>query len=688
MSNAPDWLAKLAPILTPPAITLALQLVFFPVPAGVWVEGLIVGGLTGLVALGMALVYRTNRVLNFAQGDMGTLPTVLVVLLITNTGLNYFLALTAGLAASLVLGATVELVVIRRFFRAPRLLLSVATIGLSQVLAACALLLPRWWHTQLLAPRISPPFHFTFVVSPLVFNANDLMAIAAFPVLGGGVAWFLYRTRVGVALRAAADSSDRASMLGVPVRRLQTVVWGVAGLLAFAAIFLRTGVLGLPVGETLGFAVLLRALAALFMGRLTCLSGVVLSGISLGVLELGVTWNESSPLLVDPIVAAAIALALIAQRRAGGRADRSETSSWEAAEEPRAIPASLGSLMPVRAARALGWTLLAAIVIALPNFLSVDHSLKASAVLIYAILGVSLVVLTGWAGQVSLGQVALFALGAALGAKATSAWHMDLILACAFTAVAGAAAAVLVGLPALRLRGLYLAVVTFAFSLAVTSWLLNPSFFPWIPQNRVGTPPLFGRVALDSPTRMYYLALVGLIGVVALVRGVRNSRTGRALIALRENEDSAAAFGIDPFRLKLTAFAMSGAIAAFAGCLFVHQQQAFGSSPYQPSENLAVFAMVVVGGIASLSGAVLGALYLRGSQWLLPGSWQLVASGGGMLLILMIAPYGLGGILTRVRDVCLRWLAGRYGMDVPTLTADRSSPAGLPSPAVASGGPP
>jgi branched-chain amino acid transport system permease protein len=670
----------------PAAITIGIQLIFFPVPAGVWVEGVIVGGLTALVALGMALIYRTNRVLNFAQGDLGAVPAVLVVLLIADSGVNYFLALSAGLAASLVLGTAVELIVIRRFFRAPRLLLSVATIGLAQVLAASALLLPKLWNTQLLSPKIPPPFHFTFVIPPLVFNANDLIALVAFPVLGAGVAWFLYRTPAGVALRAAADSGDRAAMLGVPVRRLQTLVWALAGLLAFTAIFLRTGVLGLPVGDTLGFSILLRALAALVMGRLTNLTGVVLSGISLGVLELGVTWNASSPLLVDPVLAGAIALALITTKAATNRAARMSTSSWDTAEEPRSIPPGLRSLVPVRVGRVLAWSLLIGMAVALPNLLSVDRSLKASAVLIYAILGISLVVLTGWAGQISLGQVAFFALGAALGGKATSAWHLDMFSSCLLAALAGAMAAVIVGLPGLRLRGLYLAVMTFAFSLAVTSWLLNPAFFSWIPQNRVSTPPLFGRISVDSPTRMYYLALVALAGVLVLVQGVRHSRTGRALIALRENEDSAAAFGIDPIRIKLTAFAISGAIAAFAGCIFVHQQQAFGSSPYLPSENLAVFAMVVVGGVASLSGAVLGALYLRGSEWLLPGNWQLVASGAGMLLILMIAPYGLGGIVFRLRDLWLRWVAGRYGIDVPTLTADRAVPVVVPQPAVLSGG--
>ena len=656
--------------VAPAGLVLAVQLVLFPVPAGVWVEGAIIGGLTALVALGMALVYRTNRILNFAQGDLGAVPSVLVFLLITSWGWNYFLALTAGLGSALVLGGLVELVVIRRFFKAPRLLLSVATIGLSQILAAGAVLLPSAWHKRLLAPKIDPPFHLVFTIRPVIFNANDVIAIVAIPLITAALGFFLYRTHTGVAVRAAADGGDRAGMLGIPVKRLQTVVWSIAGLLAFAAVFLRAGILGLPIGETLGFGILLRALAALMMGRLTNLATIAASGVALGVLELGVNWHSSSPLLVDPVLAGVIAIALLARRRSTSRAETTEASSWQAAEEARPIPDELRHLPEVRAARWIGAVVLAAVAIGLPNVLSVDRSLKASAVLIYAILGVSLVVLTGWAGQVSLGQVAFFALGAALGGKATSAWHLDLILACLLAAATGALAAVVVGLPALRLRGLYLAVTTFAFALATTSWLLNPQFFSWIPINRIPRPALFGRLPIDSATRMYYVALAGLVLVLVLVHGIRHSRTGRALIALRENERGAAAYGIDPVRTKLTAFALSGAIAAFAGCLFAHHQQAFGAGPYVASENLAVFSMVVIGGVGSLQGALLGALYLRGTQWFLPANWQFLATGAGALFILVVAPYGLGGLVSRLQDQALRMVARRRAIDVPTLTAD------------------
>ena len=124
-------------------------------------------------------------------------------------------------------------------------------------------------------------------------------------------------------------------------------------------------------------------------------------------------------------------------------------------------------------------------------------------------------------------------------------------------------------------------------------------------------------------------------------------------------------------RARLIAFALSGAIAAFAGGIFVHHQQAFGTGPYDPGQNLAVFTMVVIGGVTSLPGAVLGALYLQGTRWFLPGDWQLLASGGGVLLVLLLVPGGLGALAARLRDRALRAVAGRRHVDVPSLTADR-----------------
>lgn len=661
-----------------PLIIVAVQLVLFPMPLGVWVRGAIVGGATALLALGMALIYRSNRIINFAQGDMGAAPAVLVFLLLTEWGWPYPLAVVAGALSAFLLGGLVELAIIRRFFTAPRLVLTVATIGLAQILTALAVFLPRWFGTTLLAPRIQDPFDMEFTIGTVIFSANSVIAVVVAPLAMFALVLFLQASTLGVAIRASADRSERASLLGIPVKRLQTLVWGLAGLLAFAATFLRAGMLGLPVGAVLSLGLLLRSLTALLLGRLTRMPVIGLSAITLGVLELGVDWNTGAemPLLgieyppLDAVLAVVVLVAMLLRRRTGARTDLEDQSSWQSADEVRPIPGELSRVPEVRLARTGLFAVLGLILVVLPHLLRVDQSLKASAVLVYAVLGLSIVVLTGWAGQVSLGQIAFFAIGAAAGGKATLMWNLDLTLAVVFGGIVGALAAVLVGLPALRLRGLYLAVSSFAFALATTAYLLNRQFFQWVPNERIPRNPLFGRIDISSPTALYYVCLVFLGLALAGLAGVRRSRTGRVLVALRDNERAAQAYGISAVKAKLTAFAISGFVAAAAGSVFVHHQQALGTQPYQPFENLVIFATVVVGGITSLPGAVLGALYFQSAKWLLPGEWQALASGVGVVLVLLILPRGLGGLVFSLRDHYLRSVARRKGIVVPSLLAD------------------
>jgi branched-chain amino acid transport system permease protein len=664
---------------------VVLQQVFFGVPLGIFIRGVIIGLLTALVALGMALTYRANRFVNFAQGDLGTVPVVLMVMVMSAWGWSYGLSLAAGLVGAVVLGAVVELAIIRRFFKSPRLLLTVASLGLSQLLAAAALLMPKLWGASfpLLGQRLDPPFDMEVTIGTVVFNANDIMALVIAPIALVALAVFLRTSNIGVAIRASADSADRASLLGVPVKRLQTVVWSVASLLAFVAIFLRAGIVGLPIASALSIGVLLRALGALVLGRMSNLSAVAANAIALGILEVAVSFTADSPALLDPILAAIIVVALLLSRPRSGRVDEDSVSTWRSADDVRPIAPELAALPVVRAAR---WGLMLAVTITLlvlPQLLTVDKSLKASAVGIYAVLGLSVVVLTGWAGQVSLGQIGFFAIGATVGALGSAEWGIDLSLSLLLSAIVGAVVAVAVGLPALRRRGFYLAVTTLAFSLATTSYFLNPDFFDWVPTERVPRPPLFGRIDINSPTAIYYLVLAVLAICLFGLRGIRESRTGRALIAMRDNERGAQAFGLNATRTRLTAFALSGALASLAGCLFVHHQQAIGIQPYEPFENLIVFTMVIIGGVTVPLGAVLGALYLQGTQWFLPTEWQGIASGVGVLAILLVLPGGLGGLLYRLRDRWLARVATSHAIDAPGLatagaSADDIDPREIP----------
>lgn len=690
-----QWLSWVGPA----AVILALQFLLFPLPLGVWLVGVTVGLLGALLAVGMALIYRANRIMNFAQADLGMAPAMLSVILVQRFAWNYFLGLSVGLLAALALSALVELAIIRRFFRAPRLILTVATIGLSQLLALVTLLLPEWLG-QLTgrepadvfasAERIRFPWKLSFAVEPQIFSSEYVLAWVVAPLALVAVALLLRYTDIGIAIRGSAEQGERASLLGVPVKRLNTYVWTIAGVLSFVGLYLRAGVLGLPFGSAFTFTVLLLTLAALMLGRFTQLPTIALSAIVLGVLEQGVAWNKEvriglgdlelatlaadSTAFIIPVVGLIIIGSLLLQRTGASRAEQEDASSWQSVEDVRPVPPELRGVREVRMVRYLLGAFVVALLVVLPHLLTVRHSLLASLVAVYALVALSIVILTGWAGQVSLGQMGFVGVGAAVSALATTEWGLDLTLALVVGGLAGAAVAVVVGLPALRLRGLHLGVVTLAFGLATTDYLLNWRFFGWVPRGRIARPALFGQWHLDSPTRIYYVCLAGLALMAFLVQGIRRSRTGRVLIALRENERGTQAYGVSVVRAKLTAFALSGFVAAFAGGLLVHHQQAFDLTLVEGERSIAVFTASVVGGMGSLLGAALGAVYLQGGRWFLPEEFWMLSTATGVLLVLLVAPGGLGGTLYRGRDMWLRWVARRRGIVSPSLLADTRLP--------------
>jgi branched-chain amino acid transport system permease protein len=684
----PPWAAAVLPAV----VIVVVQQVLFPSTNsdgeylwGLLIHGLTLGMLSALVAVGMALVYRANRIVNFAAGDLGLVPTALAVDLIMFSSLNYWLALSLGLAAAVVVGGVVELAVVRRFFRAPRLILTVATIGLAQLLAFASLMLPRLWGEQGLNSRIDAPLSWRHEVAPFTFDGDYPVAWVLAPLAILLVGLFLRFTDVGVAVRAAADRADRASLLGIPVGRLHTCVWAIAAVLSFIALYLQAGLVGLPLGSPMGLTVLLSALAALMMGRLTNLPAIVASALALGLLEAHVRWNDElavgpfhldlgSDFVVAPVLAVVILVTLVVRRPGMSRLDTDHTSSWQASGLLRPIPRELARLPEVRWPR---WVLvpLAGVVLwQLPSVLGPGSTLKAAAVLIFAIVILSITLLTGWAGQVSLGQMGFVAVGAAFGAKATEEWGLDVALALPLVGLIGAAVAVVVGLPALRLRGLYLAVTSLAFALATTRYVLNPQFFDWVPNERLDPDPFLGRWGYDTPEGIYKLALGTFAVLVVAVSGIRRSRTGRVLLALRENERAVAAYGVSVVRAKLTAFALSGFLAAVAGVLLVHLQGNFTLGLFPEQDNLVVFTAAVVGGLGSVLGAVLGSLFLKGGGWFLPQEWQLFTTAIGVLAVLLVLPGGVGGALFRGRDLYLRWVARRRSLIVPSLLADVAEP--------------
>jgi branched-chain amino acid transport system permease protein len=442
-------------------------------------------------------------------------------------------------------------------------------------------------------------------------------------------------------------------------------------------VFLRAGILGLPIGAALGPVILIRALTAAVVGRMENLTTIFVASIALGVLEASVIFSElnASSAKVDAILFVVVLAALLLQR--GGRTARGdEGSTWQAANLIRPIPRELVHLPEVRWGMRGALAALLGALVALPLFVSEARVSLAATIAVICIVTVSLVVLTGWAGQVSLGQVAFMGIGAAVGAWLSATWHWDLsviLLACGLT---GAVAAMAIGIPALRIRGLFLAVATVAFAVATSSYLLN-SYVSWLPDARLDRRPLLGRIAIDSETRYYYLCLACLLLAIAMVRGVRNSRAGRALIGVRDNERGAQAFGVNVISAKLTAFAVSGFLAAAAGALFVHGQQSLGIQPYTPARSFQVFILVVIGGLGSIPGALLGPVFIEGLEYFrssFPDAIRNVlfffTTGVGLVLILLFVPGGFGQVYYGVRDKLLRAIADRRSIHVPSLVAD------------------
>jgi len=656
----------------PALAVVVLQVAIYPMGIGPWALGVVSGLLTALVALGLALVYRANRILNFSQGDLGTVPTTIAVGLIAVSGLPWLLGATLGLVVAVVLGAVVEFAVVRRFHRAPRLLLTVATIGVSQLLVVASTLLPRWWGKTIFADQDLPdPFPMSIEIGNQTFGGTEILALVLAPVLLGVLALFLQGTDIGIAVRASAERSDRAALLGIPVKRLQTLVWAVAAVLSYVGVFLHAGIFGFGAGSALSPQALAFALAALVLGRLEHLPAIAASAVALRILEQGVRATyPNHPGRVYVILAAVVLVGLLLRRVTATRASVDAVSTWAPADEIRPVPRELARLSAVRIGRILGPVVVLASAAALPAFIGPANEMKASALGAFCLITLSVVVLTGWAGQVSLGQMSFVAVGGAVGAVSTATWGHDLSLALLLAGIAGAVVAVVVGLPALRLPGLYLAVTTLAFSLASSNYLLNRSEQAWIPNGRLERPDLFGTFDLSGQDSMYRLVLgVVVIGYLA-VRGIRRSRTGRVLLAVRDNERGAAAYSVSVLRAKLTGFALSGFLAAVAGCLLVHVNQAYSEGPFVTTESLGVFTAAVVGGLGSMTGAVLGALYLNGGTWFLPDRWRLLPSAVGVLAVLMVAPGGLGHLLYRLRDAGLRRLARRRGITVASLLAD------------------
>jgi branched-chain amino acid transport system permease protein len=655
-------------------------------------NGIALGSLYGIIGVALVLVYRTSRIINFAAAALGAVPAITALLMTTTWGISYLITLPLAIVGGLAVGALTDIVVMRRFAKAPRLIVTVVTIGLAQTFAVIGFFLPVWFGERAdQPPVVETPWAGLALESARgepVLSGNQVFAFLVVGLLTGGLALFFSRSRMGMAVRAAAENAERAALLGIPVKRVGTVAWALAGLLSSLAIFAQAPLIGVPSDATLGFDTLLYGLAAAVVAGLDRFGTALFAGTGIGILIFASVAKTGQNDVASALMLIVILVALLLQRGTLSRAKDSGVSSFQSVKVFRPIPTELRDVPEVKTARYVLLGLAVVIAVIAPQLVGEPNLPRLTLLPLYGIIAVSLVVLTGWAGQISLGQFGLVGIGAAVSGGLIADHNIDFFVACFLGIAAGALAAVLIGLPAIRIQGLYLAVTTLAFGYAMQNYVLNPSFALGdllLPDGRVGAivrPMVYGRFDLEDNTNFYYACLIALVLVMAAALSFRSNRSGRVVIAMRDNQRAAASYSMNPIRVRLAAFAISGGMAGLAGTLFAYSQHNVLGDSYDVLSSIFVFLAACVAGLTSVWAAVVGVVLFEAFVLFGPDLWQplgetftqavpLLLTGPLLILNLYQTPGGLAGYAFEQRDKYLRRVAEKRGIHVPSLVADR-----------------
>jgi ABC-type branched-subunit amino acid transport system ATPase component/ABC-type branched-subunit amino acid transport system permease subunit len=647
----------------------------FQISGAVLMLGAITGMVYGVSAVGLILVYRSSRIINFAHGQIGSFGAAFLALAAINWHFPYWLALLLALAVGGAVAGASEAVIARRLRDAPVVISVVATLGLSTVLFLLASIVNRGFSgagASFPQPPGLPTFHVGAHGGLLVTRAYSAMLFAT-PVLVLGLAWFLRKGRLGIAMRAAAANADAAKMAAIVTERMAGWAWIIAGVIAT-----YTAVLVLPTrayasADFLGLGLLLRALACAVLARMSSLPLALGMGVVLGTFESLLLANYPTGGLVEVCLFGVIVVALMVQRRRTGRAE--DKGSWASTIPWEPLPESY---MKVWTIRNLGRLIaLAGFAVALLLALVVSNAtaLTLSFMAGVTIVGLSVAVLTGLTGQLSLGQFALAGIGAT---ASTVAMRQGLNFSLAFLigAIAAAVVSLVLGIPALRIRGLMLAVTSLGFALAAQDWLFTQSWMMGAGLHS-RAPDIFG-FRFDTGRRLYFVTLAVLAIALLLARNIWVGALGRRLRAVRDNEDAARAFSIAPTAMKLQAFVLAGFLAGLGGAVYASSLSLVTSSAFPLDSSISSAATAVVGGLGVLGGPILGTLYIFGIPKFVPlDTAELAATSIGWLALLLQYPGGLVQAFQAQRDRLVDALARQGGLDPDAERRDDSSPAPL-----------
>jgi ABC-type branched-subunit amino acid transport system ATPase component/ABC-type branched-subunit amino acid transport system permease subunit len=640
------------------------------------VLGIGIGMVYGLLAVGLVFIYRTSRVINFSQAAVGVLATSIFTIAVVEWHIPYYVAFLPSLAIGGLIGLLIYRTVIRRLDKTPALVKLVATIGVAAVLDAAATIVNSGVTTGSSYPQ--PPWLPTFSIGSLSVTPAYTGMLVGAPLLVIGLILFLRRTRTGVAIRGAAANEDAARLSGISAVWMTGLSWAIAGVLAtFTALLVlpTQGFVGAGT-NVFGPELLLRGLAAAVIARMRSLPIAFAAGIAIGVIEQQLLFNASNAGIVDVALFAIVLIALLTQRQTPGGREADEGEKWLLVQPWLAAPPETGGNLLVRHP---GWVFAGvaiAVAAILPEFISSSSAVILISIMAFGVVGLSVGLISGLVGQISLGQFAISAVGG------VTAWWIashggNIVFAFGAAVLVGALTSILLGLPAVRIRGLMFAVVTLAFAQALP-WTLAQS---WLLGNgRLVNTPALGPLSIGSSKAYFYFTLFWLTIALLFVNRVWVSGVGLRFRALRDNQDNAMAFGIPTQRVTLQAFALAGCLAGLGGALYTFALSAISSDAFSALQSTGIVAMTALGGLELMIGPLLGALYIVGfPQWVPLNNAGLAATSLGWLLILMFNPGGLAQPFAPIHKKIMEFLHRFGNSENLPMTTTMSTEGGISS---------
>jgi ABC-type branched-subunit amino acid transport system ATPase component/branched-subunit amino acid ABC-type transport system permease component len=602
--------------------------------------GLGTGAVYALLSIGIVLVYRASGVLNFAGGAMGSVGAFVFYDLRDQHGWNTVAALVIGLVVGGALGAGTQVLVMGRLRQASVLTKVIATLSLLTVIQGFALIV--WGPDTTIVDSILPSRNI-HIARGLTVTEDRLILLVIGIVLSGGLKCVYSYTKFGLATSAVAESRRTAATAGLSAARVEVVNWTIGGALSALALILVAPIVGLAAS---GLALLIiPAIAAALIGGFRSFLLSLVGALLLGVVQSEVGYYIHVGGLGDAVPFVVIIGIVVA----GGRAHPSR------GDLPTRLPAPGDGKVNVP-----GLVALTVVALTLTWTLSAIWASALLTTFIFALLIMSVVVLTGYAGQLSLAQWAIAGVAALLASQLVATAHLPFWLAAVLGVMATVAVGMLAALPALRTRGVNLAIVTLAMAQVVVSVIFsNVNLTGGITGLNVGNPSLFS-IDLNPgqyPARYATFALVLLLLFGLVCSNVRRGATGRRLLAIRSDERAAAAVGIGVYGAKVYAFGLAAAIAGVAGVLIAFESPIVAFSQFDVFSNISVVMFAVVGGIGWVSGTPLGATLASGSvvaliiNKLIGPSWnQYLIPVAGLFVIgnLILAPEGLAEVNKRM----------------------------------------